>query len=110
MLKNKEIALLQKDQKALKKEIIDIKKKLPTYIIGFVLFTAISLYFLEDRLHSYFGNGVNLILFGVIFLGVICLFFIYRSYQKIQKKRKESKLIGTKLYNIMKLDDTDINE
>ena len=110
MQKNKEISTLQKEQKALKKEIIAIKKKLPKYIIGFVLFTVISLYFLEDKFHSFFGSGVNLILSGVIFFGCVCLFFIYNSYNKIKKKRKEANDLGTKLYMIMKLDDDAIND
>jgi cytochrome bd-type quinol oxidase subunit 2 len=105
MQKNNEISLLQKEQKDLKKEIIEIKKKLPRYVIGFILFTVISLYFLEDKFHSHFGNAVNLILTGLIFFGCVCLFFIYKSYNRIEKKKKESKLLGTKLYNLMKLGD-----
>lgn len=105
MNKNKEIALLQKEQKTLKKEIVDIKKKLPTYIVGFVLLTFVGLYFLEDKFYNYFGNGVDIILSGVIISGIICLFFIYINFLKIKKKKKQAKLLGTKLFNIMKLEE-----
>lgn len=110
MNKNQEIASLQKKQKALKKEVFDTKKKLPKYIIGFLLLTFVSLYFLEDRFYNFFGNGVDIIIYGVVFSGIICLFFVIKSYIKIDKKKKESKVLGTKLYSIMKLSDSSKNE
>ncbi|PWG05357.1 hypothetical protein [Polaribacter aquimarinus] len=109
MTKNKEIALLQKNQKALKKEIIEIKKKLPTYIIGAILFTFVGLFFLENNFYDFFGNGVDIILYGVILSATICLILVYVTYLKINKKKKESKAIGTKVYNIMKLADDSKN-
>ena len=110
MSKNKEIVALQKKQKAIKREISYLKKKLPTFIVGFILFTFVSLYFLEDKFYKFFGNGVKAIIGVVILSGCFCLFLIYRNYRKIKTKTAASKNIGIQLYNIMKLEDTPVNE
>ena len=110
MDKNKEILNQQKRQNQLKSEVIEIKKRLPTFIIGFIFFTFISLYFLEDKFYQFFGNSVNFFRTIIIFLGLFSLFFIFRSYSKIKKKQKESKLIGAKLYKLMKLEIDEENE
>jgi hypothetical protein len=110
MEKNKEILKKQKKQSELKKEVLDIKKKTPSYIVGFVLFVAIGLYFLEDKFYQFFGNSVNFIIGIVIFLCLFSLFFIYRSYKIIKKKELESQEIGVQLYQLMKLDVTPKNE
>ncbi len=103
--KNKLIAEYQNRQTVLKNEINGIKKKLPTLIIGFAFFTFVSLYFLEDKFYKFFGNGVNYIISGVIFIGIVCLFFVYHSFNSIRKKEKEKDTLSSKLYNLMKLDE-----
>ncbi len=110
MNKSKEILNYQKKQNALKSEVKKIKKKLPTYIIGFVFFVVVSLYFLEDKFYAFFGNNVNYIIGLVILLSLFSLFFLLRSYIKIKNKQKESKAIGSKLYKLMKLDSNTNNE
>lgn len=110
MKKNKEIVLLQRKQKALKKEIEYLKKALPPFIVGFILFIFISLYFLEDKFYKLFGSSVKVIMSVVVISGAICLFFTYRNYKKIKSKRQQSKNIGIQLYDIMKLKDTSIDE
>lgn len=110
MDKNIEILNKQKRQNELKHEVKEIKKKLPSLIIGFVFFTFISLYFLEDRFYQFFGNNANFAMSGAIILGVFTLFYIYRSYLKIKKKQKEAKLIGAQLYKLMKLEVETKNE
>ena len=91
MNKTKDIVNQQKKQRALKAEIKEIKKKLPTYIIGFVLFACISLYFLEDKFYAFFGNSVDFVRVIVIISGLFSLFFIFKSYLKIKKKEKNLK-------------------
>ena len=110
MEKNKEILKKQKRQSALKEELLEIKRKTPSYIIGFILFVAVGLYFLEDNFYQFFGNSVNFIIGIVIFLCLFSLFFIYRSYKIIKKKELESQEIGVQLYQLMKLDVTPKNE
>lgn len=110
MDKNKEILNKQKRQNELKHEVKKIKKKLPSLIIGFIFFTFISLYFLEDKFYQFFGNSVNFVRSSVIILGVFTLFYILRSYMKIRKKERESKAIGSQLYKLMKLEVETRNE
>lgn len=110
MDKNKEILDKQKKQSQLKKEVKNIKKKLPSYIIGFIFFVAVSLYFLEDKFYKFFGNSVNFIIGIVITLCLFSLFFIFRSYNVIKKKEQQAKAIGAQLYHLMKLEVTPKNE
>lgn len=104
MEKSKEILNKQKKQNKLKKEVKNIKKKLPSFIIGFIFFSAISLYFLEDKFYSFFGNSVNLVIAIVILFSIICFIFLYNNFMKIKKKEKESKILGSELYKLMKLE------
>ena len=110
MDKNAEILNKQKRQSQLKKEVQDIKKKLPSFIIGFIFFVAVSLYFLENKFYKFFGNSVNFIIGIVIFLCIFSLFFVLRSYKIIKKKEQESKAIGAQLYHLMKLEVAPKNE
>ena len=66
MDKKKEILNKQKRQSEIKKEIKEIKKRLPSFIIGFIFFTLVSLYFLEEKFYQFFGNSVDL--FRIIFI------------------------------------------
>lgn len=107
MNKSKEILHHQKKQKILKNEIQDIKNKLPKYILGFVLFTCINLYFLEDSFYKFFGNSVRLIISIVVVSSSIFLLYLIKMYFNIQAKQKESKALGSKLYKLMKLEVND---
>ena len=104
MNKNKEILKKQKTQNKIKKEVKAIKKMLPSYIIGFIFFAIVGLYFLEDKFYHFFGNSVNLVIGFVILLTIVCLFFLFNSFIKIKKKEKESKVLGSELYKLMKLE------
>ncbi|KGL64328.1 hypothetical protein [Polaribacter sp. Hel1_85] len=104
MDKNKEILNKQKRQTELKQEVKDIKKKLPTFIIGFIFFTIVSLYFLENKFYQFFGNSVNFVIGIVIFLCIFSFFFIFTSYLQIKKREKESRIIGSQLYQLQKLE------
>ena len=110
MDKNTEIIIKQKQQNELKAEVQEMKKKLPKYVLGFIFFVAVSLYFLEDKFFHFFGNSVNFVISAVVLLCLFSLFFILRSYIVIKKKQKESKAIGSQLYNLMKLEVDTINE
>jgi len=105
MDKAKEILFKQKKQNELKLEVQKLKSKTPTFIIGFVFFTAISLYFLEDKFQHFFGNSINFIFSAVVLLSVVSFAFALKNYIKINKKEKESKSIGFQLYNLMKLEE-----
>lgn len=102
---NNLISKYQSRQKKIKKEIKKIKKRLPTIIIGFSFLTFIALYSLEDKFYKLFGNGVNYITSGVIFIGIVCLFLVYKSFNSIGRKEKENKTLGLKIYNLMKLEE-----
>lgn len=110
MDKNKEILNKQKRQNEIKKEIKEIKKKLPSFLIGFIFFTVVSLYFLEEKFYLFFGNSVDFVRAIVILLGVFSLGFVLKSYLKIKKKEKESKAIGSQLYKLQKLEVDQKNE
>ncbi|ARV07858.1 hypothetical protein BTO04_14635 [Polaribacter sp. SA4-10] len=102
--KNILISKYQNRKKFLKEEIINIKKRLPTFIIGFSFFTFVAIYFLEDKLYAFFGNGVNYNITGVILIGFFCLIFVYKSLNSVSKKEKEIKALSSKLYDLMKLE------
>ncbi len=99
-----------KKQNELKKEVKFIKKKIPSYIIGFIFFTVVSLYFLEDNFYHFFGNSVNLVIGFVLLLTVVCFFFLFKNFLKIKKNESESKALGSELYRLMKLDKSNRNE
>ncbi|MEO9571483.1 MAG: hypothetical protein ABJH82_04280 [Polaribacter sp.] len=104
MDKNKEILKKQKRQNQIKKEVKEIKKKIPSFIIGFIFFTIVSLYFLEDSFYRFFGNSVDLVRIIVVVLGLFSFSFLLISYIKIKKREKESKDIGSQLYKLQKLE------
>ena len=110
MEKKEEILIEQKRQNKLKEEIQKLKKKLPSIIIGFIFFIAVSLYFLEDKFYHFFGNNANFIFTAVIILVVFSIFLILTSYFKIRKKEKEINEIGIKLYKLQKLEVEPKNE
>ncbi|WP_299061960.1 TIGR00366 family protein [uncultured Polaribacter sp.] len=104
MNKQKEIRNKQKQQSELRNEVKKIKKKLPTYIIGFIFFAFIGLYFLEEKFYQLFGNSVNFVFSVVVMICLFSLFFILKSYFKIKKKKIAAKIIGAQLYELMKLE------
>jgi uncharacterized membrane protein YadS len=101
--KNKEILKLKNRQVQLKKDIKRSKTKIPKFIIGFVVFTILTLYALKDKAHVYFGSIINFVIVGMISLCITCIFFIYSSYSKIRKKEREIISINNNLYKLMKL-------
>ncbi|MEE9409191.1 MAG: hypothetical protein V3V28_14075 [Polaribacter sp.] len=105
-----EIVKQQAQQKVLKKEVESIKKKMPTYIVGFIFFTFLALYLFEDRFYQFFGNSVDFFRGTIILLGIFCLIFISKNYFSIKKKEKEIKNLSNKLYDLMKLDTKPENE
>ena len=110
MNKNREILKHQKKKNALKTEVRGLKKKLPTYIIGFLFFVSVSLYFLENTFYDYFGNSVEFLIIIVVVLSIISLLFLTKNYLKIKQLQRESKSIGIKLYKLMKLESETKNE
>jgi hypothetical protein len=104
MNKITEITRQQKKQTALKSEVKKIKKRVPIYIIAFILFGSISFFFLEYKFYHIYANNINTLMYIVSFLSFISFFLFLRSYVKIKKKQKEAKSIGYKLYNLMKLE------
>ena len=104
MDKNKEILFKQKRQNELKIQILKLKKKLPSLIIGAIFFVAVSLYFLEDKFYHLFGNSVNFIFSAVILLGIFSTFLLLYGYFKIKIKEKEIKEIGIQLYKLNRLE------
>lgn len=104
MTNNKEISKAQKKQKLIKSEINKIQKKIPVYIIAYLLVTILGIYFLEDPLYDFFGSSYNFILTISFICTFIFLVLIYRIILQITSKKKESKAIGTKIYRLMRLE------
>ena len=108
--KNNKVVKYKNRQLELKKQIKSRKNGRSTFLGTFTLFTICMLYFLEDKLHMYFGNRLNFILFGSVLFVIITFIYLYKNYHAIQKGEKEIKLINNKLYQLLKLKTKDINE
>ncbi len=105
MSKNIEILAYQKEQSELKKEIQKIKKSIPIYLTGIVFFMFLIVFVLDSKVYTYFGGSLNFFTFSSILTLVICFIYFYTSQFKIKEKEKSAKAIGSKLYNLMKLEN-----
>ena len=101
----KEILAKQRKQEKLKREIKNIKKKTPIYLIGIVFVMFILVFSLEHRVYIYFGGNLFFIAISLFFTLFICCLYYYLSQMKIKEKEKLSKAIGSKLYRLMKLEN-----
>ena len=104
MDKNTEILKQRDRQEHLKKQIEDIKSNVPKYIILLTLLSAVGIYYLEDKVYSFFGTGVNFIITVILFLILFSVIYIVLSLKKIKKNEKELKQINATLYDLMKLE------
>ena len=105
MNKGKKILAKQRKQDKLKKEIKNIKKKVPIYLLGIVFVMFIVVYKLEHKVYIYFGGTLLFITISLFFTLFICCVYYFRSKMKIQEKEELSKAIGSKLYHLMKLEN-----
>ncbi|GAB7257471.1 hypothetical protein OBPA_19360 [Polaribacter sp. OB-PA-B3] len=105
MNNNNEILEYQKEQKLLKKEVEQIKKAIPIYLTSIIFVMFLLFFLLESKLYSFFGGIKNFIIFCILLSVSICGFYVYLSTKKIKQKEKLSKNIGSKIYNLMKLED-----
>jgi len=94
----------------LRAQIKSTKEKRPMFIIGFALITVCIIYYLEDKVYTYFGNAINFITFGIVVFFIITLIYIYKIHISIQKKEKIIKRINKKLFDLMKLQTKDMND
>ena len=101
-----EILNKQKKQNRLKKEVKQMKKKIPSFFIGFIFFVAISLYFIENLFKLFFEKNFNFIISFVILFCLLYVFFLILCYYKIKNKIKDYKALGKQLYHLMKLEVT----
>ncbi len=90
-------------QKALKKENRRYKKRVPYYIFGFVFFAIGLIYLLDGRIDTYVINSFNLILIVSSILTVVSAVYLMIIYIKTKKNNTEIKVLGTKIYKLMKL-------
>ena len=105
MNKNSEILEYQKEQKLLKKEVEQIKKTVPFYLVSVIFVMFLMFFLLESKVYSFFGGIKNFIIFCIILTISICVSYVYLSIKKVKRKEKLSKNIGSKIYNLMKLED-----
>ena len=107
MDKNKEIIKHRARQSVLKKEVKTIRNRFPKILVFLAVLTALSIYYLESKLYSYFGSGSNFVKVMIALFVIFSLIFIYTNIQKVKAKEKELKQINSKLYTLMKLDVKD---
>ena len=98
-----EILEIQNNQKKIKKEKKKLIKSIPYFIFGFVFFGIGVIYLLEEKLNHIVGNSHNLILIIAIIFGIVSLIYMIIISLKVKNKNEELKLLGNKLYNLMKL-------
>ncbi len=90
-------------QKALKKENRRYKKRVPYYIFGFVFFAIGAIYLLDGIIDNCVINSFNLILIITSILTVVSIIYLMIIYIKTKKNNTEIKVLGTKIYKLMKL-------
>jgi Ca2+/Na+ antiporter len=101
--KNKKILNIQKKVRNLRAEVKKTKEKVPVYIIGFAVFMICTVYYLEDKVYTYFGGAINFIKCSILLFVIVVLFFLYKTYLSIQKKENEIKRFNNELFKLMKL-------
>jgi Ca2+/Na+ antiporter len=101
--KNKKILNLQKKVRNLRAELKRTKEKVPVYIIGFAVFMICTVYYLEDKVYTYFGGAINFIKCSILLFVIVVLFFLYKTYVSIQQKENEIKRFNNELFKLMKL-------
>lgn len=90
-------------QKALKKENRRYKKRAPYYIFGFIFFAIGVIYILDGRIDNCVINSFNLILIITSILTIVSVVYLMILYIKTKKNNTEIKVLGTKIYKLMKL-------
>jgi len=90
-------------QKALKKENRRYKKRIPYYIFGFIFFAIGLISLLDGRIDNCVVNGFNLILIVTSIFSVVSIVYLMIIYIKTKKNTTEIKVLGTKIYKLMKL-------
>jgi len=90
-------------QKALKKENLRYKKRIPYYIFGFVFFAIGLIYLLDGIIDNCIVNSFNLILIISSIFTVVSMVYLMIIYIKTKKNTTEIKTLGTKIYKLMKL-------
>lgn len=105
MNNNREIVQLQKKQNKLKKEILKLKKTKSIYLLGIVFVLFLIVFFIEDKVYTFFNGIFNFIMASVVFGFILCIVFLKYHKNKIKEKEKSSKAIGANLYRLMKLEN-----
>lgn len=90
-------------QKALKKENIKYKKRVPYYIFGFVFIALGIISLLDGIIDNCVLNSYHLILIITSIFGLISMVYLMIIYIKIRNNNTEIKALGTKIYRQMKL-------
>ena len=90
-------------QKALRKENKRLIKKAPYYLFGFLFFALGLIMLLDGELNEFVGNSFNLILIIAILFSIFSLVFLVLISIKTTRNKKEIKILGNKLYKLMKL-------
>lgn len=93
----------ERSQKTLRKENKILIKKIPYYIFGFLFFAIGLLMLLDGKLNEFVGNSFNLILIIAILFSIFSLVFLVLISIKTSRNKKEIKVLGNKLYKLMKL-------
>jgi len=90
-------------QKELKKENLTYKKRIPYYIFGFVFFAIGLISVLDGIIDNCVVNSFNLILIITAIFTIISMVYLMIIYVKTKKNTTEIKVLGTKIYKLMKL-------
>lgn len=94
MNNKKEVVELHQKQKLIRTEITQIQKKIPVFIIIYLLSIVLLINFLE-------ADYIMITFFSIT---LIFLFIISYMLLKVFSKKKETKNIGKDIFKIMKLD------
>lgn len=106
-----QVIALEKRQGQLKKEIKQIKKRMPYYIIGFFFFSILIIGLFEGKLEKLVGgDSINFIIIVGIVCCISCLIYLIALTKKITSKKKEDKEIDNKLYDLLKLEESNLHE
>lgn len=105
-----QVIALEKRQGQLKKEIKQIKKRMPYYITGFFFFSILIIGLFDGKPEKFIGDSINFIIVVGIVCCVTCLIYLIVLAKKIASKKKEDEEIDNKLYDLLKLEESNLNE
>ena len=110
MDKKNKIENIELEQNNLRKKVLNLKSRVPKFVISLLLLVVLVIFFFEDKLYPYFKTGLNFIQFMIAFFILASVLFIIYNKSIISKYNNKIKKLGMRLYELMKLNKKESSE